>query len=148
MAVTAMNVDGAGMTVEREGILTCTLSPFALFDVSYPPPPQMPRLKHPFLTTSPPLLRHHRPQYASLSSHLSRKLAALTQRSQAPCTDPRTGLRYHDKSVCDLIKNLARSLLPPLSSCTQHLTITSFFFAESQRLRTASPPEGSIPILK
>ncbi|KAF8557211.1 hypothetical protein OG21DRAFT_1505643 [Imleria badia] len=31
---------------------------------------------------------------------------------EAPYTDPRTGLRYHDKSVYDLFKNLVR----PLSS--------------------------------
>ncbi|KAI9567901.1 hypothetical protein HD554DRAFT_2205279 [Boletus coccyginus] len=31
-------------------------------------------------------------------------------RDQAPYTDPRTGLRYHDKSVYDLIKNLSPSV--------------------------------------
>ncbi|KAF8134518.1 hypothetical protein EV363DRAFT_1323749 [Boletus edulis] len=29
---------------------------------------------------------------------------------EAPYTDPRTGLRYHDKSVYDLIKNLSPSV--------------------------------------
>ena len=32
-----------------------------------------------------------------------------------PRTDPRTGLRYHDKNVYDLIKNLVRFLSPRVS---------------------------------
>ena len=129
-----MDVDGAGVTVEQEDIPTCTLSPFALFDVLIPPPPRRYLDRStPLLIASPPLLRHHRSRSAPRSSHRLRELATLMQRSQAPYTDPRTGLRYHDKSVYDLIKNLVRSLLPPLSSRTQHLTGSSFFFAESQR---------------
>ncbi|KAG8221716.1 hypothetical protein J3R82DRAFT_2004 [Butyriboletus roseoflavus] len=42
-------------------------------------------------------------------ARLVREHATLMQRVQAPYTDPRTGLRYHDKSVYDLIKNLSPS---------------------------------------
>ena len=69
---------------------------------------------HPLLTdtsieapASPPLLRHHGTRSAC---RLRRVFLQYTEREQAPYTDPRTGLRYHDKSVYDLIKNLVRSL--------------------------------------
>ena len=127
----AMDVNGAGAMVEQEDIPACMLPPFVLPEVSIPR--RYLDWSTPLPTTSPPLLRYHRPRSASRSSRLLREHAPLMQQSQAPYTDSRTGLRYHDKSVYDLIKNLARSLLPPLSSCTQHLTITSFLFAESQR---------------
>ena len=50
---------------------------------------------------------------------------ALTSAIQAPYTDPRTGLRYHDKSVYDLIKNLVRSFSPRLPSPEQRALLES-----------------------
>ena len=68
---------------------------------------QTPRSKHPLPPASPPPLRYHGTRGTCRSR---RAFLRYVEYEQAPYTDPRTGLRYHDKSVYDLIKTLVRSL--------------------------------------
>lgn len=61
------------------------------------------------------VLRYYRTR-STLSFICYKALADLT--TQAPYTDPATGLRYHDKSVYEVVRNLV-CRLESLSSPTQ-----------------------------
>ena len=129
-----MDVDGAITMLEEEDVPTCTLSFFILRDIS-------PSHRHldrstPLAPASSPLLRYHGTRGTCRSR---RAFLRYVEYEQAPYTDPRTGLRYHDKSVYDLIKNLVRSLsLAWLDRDDAPCRVPA-----SQK--TTSPPEASIP---
>ena len=121
-----MDVDGAGSTVEEEDdVPTCTRSSWTVRDVS---PSSLRHLDRstPLAPASPPLLRYHGTR---CTCRLRRVFLRYAEHKQAPYTDPRTGLRYHDKSVYDLIKNLVCSLSPPVARPRRHS------FTESRRCK-------------
>ena len=102
-----MDVDGASTTLEEEeDVPTCARWFWTLRDVSPSSHRHLDR-STPLAPASSPLLRYHGTRGTCRSR---RAFLRYAEHEQAPYTDPRTGLRYHDKSVYDLIKNLVRSL--------------------------------------
>ena len=133
----AIDIDGASTTVQdEEDVPTCTCSFWTVRDV---PPSSHRHLDQstPFAPASPPLLRHHGTRRACRSRSV---FLRSTEHEQAPYTDPRTGPRYHDKNVYDLIKE-PRAF--SLSSRVQTLTTLPCRVPASQK--TTSPPESPVP---
>ena len=140
-----MDVDGAGVTVEQEDIPTCTLSPFALFDVLIPPP-QIPRSKHPPPYCLPATTATSQvSKCASLISssprvgHADAAITGTVHRSTHGAQVPRQErLRSHQEP----------GALTPPSPLLAHPTPDGplFLFRRVPApQRTTSPPEGSTP---
>jgi INO80 complex subunit C len=109
----AMNVepvDGVSLDALAEEVPTCNVYPF--------PAPQLTLTRAPDTSIEAPLSIWPPKHYCDItglevrSRPFSSSLPTHT-RPQAPYTDPSTGLRFHDKSIYDVVKGLVSHFLPP-----------------------------------